>query len=122
MRKKPFHLGKWTSGKSSFSWKYVVTLFITLVFCILDGALTIFLVKRGAWEANPLMRHALAVSHEYFFILKYFLTAGGLLFLLHHGNRKLFGGLLTVEEVAGGIVLFYEGLIIYEITIYHIVK
>jgi hypothetical protein len=29
---------------------------------------------------------------------------------------------MSVEEVVGGIVLFYEGLVIYEITLYHIVK
>jgi hypothetical protein len=122
MRKKPSLLESWTSGKSSLSLKYAVTLFITLILCILDGGLTIFLVEKGAWEANPLMRYALSVSHVYFLILKYFLTAGGLLFLLHQGHRRIFRGIMTVEELAGGIVLFYEGLVIYEITIYHIVK
>jgi hypothetical protein len=122
MRKKPSLLEPRTSGKSSLSLKYAVTLFITLILCILDGGLTIFLVEKGAWEANPLMRYALSVSHEYFLVLKYFLTAGGLLFLLHQGRRRIFKGIMTVEELAGGIVLFYEGLIIYEITIYHIVK
>jgi hypothetical protein len=122
MRKKPSLLESWTSGKSSFPLKYAVTLMITLILCILDGGLTIFLVEKGAWEANPLMRHALSVSHEYFIILKVLLTAGGLLFLLHQGRRRIFRGILTVEELAGGLVLFYEGLVIYEITIYHIVK
>jgi hypothetical protein len=108
--------------KTSLSWKYVVALFITLVLCILDACLTIFLVGRGAWEANPLMRYALSVSYEYFLLSKYFLTAFGLLFLFLNGKKKVFGGLLMVEEIAGGIVLFYEGLVIYEITIYHIVR
>ncbi len=122
MSKKSSQTYRELSRKSSLSYKYVFCLFIALILCIADGILTIFLVKKGAWEANPLMRHALSVGTEYFLIMKYFLTAGGLLFLLHHGKRRIFGKILSVEEVAGGIVLFYEGLIIYEITIYQIVK
>jgi hypothetical protein len=110
------------AGKTFLSWKYVFALFVTLVLCILDACLTIFLVGRGAWEANPLMRHALSVSYEYFLLSKYFLTAFGLLFLFINGKKKVFGGLFMVEEIAGGIVLFYEGLVIYEITIYNIVR
>jgi hypothetical protein len=122
MRKNPQPLESWTSWKSSWPLKYAVTLIITLILCILDGGLTIFLVGKGAWEANPLMRHALSVSHVYFIVLKYVLTAGGLLFLLAHGRRRIFGGVMTVEELAAGLVLFYEGLVLYEITIYHIVR
>lgn len=122
MRKNPLFSKPAASGKPFFPWKYAVTLFIILILCLIDGGLTIFLVKRGAWEANPLMRHALSVSHEYFIILKYLLTAGGILFLIHHGRRRVFRGLMTLEELAGGILLFYAGLVIYEITIYHIVK
>jgi membrane-anchored protein YejM (alkaline phosphatase superfamily) len=108
--------------KKSLSWKYVFALFVTLVLCILDACLTIFLIGRGAWEANPLMRYTLSVSYEYFLLSKYFLTAFGLLFLFLNGKKKVFGGLLMVEEIAGGIVLFYEGLVIYEIAIYHIIR
>ena len=110
------------AGKTSLSWKYVFALFVTLVLCIVDACLTIFLVGRGAWEANPLMRYALSVSYEYFLLSKYFLTAFGLLFLFLNGKKRVFGGLFMVEEIAGGIVLFYEGLVIYEITIYHIIR
>jgi len=102
--------------------KYVFCLFVVLIFCLVDGTMTIFLVEKGAWEANPLMRYALSVSYEFFFFLKYFLTAGGLLILLRNGNRRVFGGLFSLEEIAGGIVLFYEGLVIYEITVFHFVR
>ena len=102
-----------------FQTKYVFCLFIVLILCLVDGTMTITLIQRGAWEVNPIMRLALSVSHEFFFIVKYFLTAGGLLFLLKNGEMRILNGLLSLEEIAGGLVLFYEGLVIYEITIYH---
>jgi hypothetical protein len=122
MRKKSLRFEPSETRKLSLSWKYVFALFVTLVLSIIDGVLTIFLVKRGAWEANPLMRYLLSVSYEYFFLTKYFLTAAGLLLLFINGKRKIFRGLITVEEIAGGIVLFYEGLVIYEIAIYYIIQ
>ena len=122
MIKKVWRSEQSEARQTSFSWKYVFALFVTLVLCILDACLTIFLVERGAWEANPLMRYALSVSYEYFLLSKYFLTAFGLLFLFLNGKRRIFGGLLMVEEIAGGIVLFYEGLVIYEIAIYHLIR
>ena len=111
------------SKKSAlFQPKYVFCLFVVLILCLVDGTMTITLIQRGAWEVNPVMRFALSISHEFFFILKYFLTAGGLLFLLKNGEMRIFKGLLSLEEIAGSLVLFYEGLVIYEITIYHFFK
>ena len=76
----------------------------------------------GAWEANPFMHYAISVSHEFFFFVKYFLTAGGLLFLLSNGERRVFGGLFSLEEIAGGLVLFYLGLVIYELAVFHFIQ
>lgn len=103
-----------------FEAKYVFCLFIVLILSLVDGTMTIFLIGKGAWEVNPVMRYALSVSHEFFLILKYFLTAGGVLYLLINGNKRIFRGLITIEEIAGSLVLFYEGLVIYEIAIYHL--
>lgn len=105
-----------------FESKYVFCLFVALLLTIADGIFTIYLVQKGAWEANPVMRYAISVSYEFFISLKFFLTAGGLLFLLKNGNRRIFRGLFSLEEIAAGIVLFYEGLIIYEIVIYQIIR
>lgn len=101
--------------------KYVFCLFAVLILCLIDGMMTIVLVEKGAWEANPFMRYALSVSYEFFFFSKYFLTAGGLLFLLINGKKRVFRELISLEEFACGLVLFYEGLVIYEISVYHIV-
>ena len=122
MKKRTTHFMLSKREPTFFDVKYVLCLFIVLILSLADGTMTIYLVEQGAWEANPVMRYALSVSYEFFFFLKYFLTAGGLLFLLVNANRRIFKGIFTIEEIAGGLVLFYEGLVIYEITIYHFVK
>ncbi len=112
-------------SKRGFSFvesKYVFCLFIALIFSLVDGTMTIFLVEKGAFEANPLMRYVLSVSQELFFLLKYFLTAAGLFFLLLNGKKRIFKGLFSLEEIAGGFVVFYEALVVYEIAIYHFVR
>ena len=110
------------TGSATLETKYVVCLFVVLFFCIVDGAMTLFLVARGAWDANPLMRYALSVSDEFFIIFKYFLTAGGLLFLLRNGRMRVFKGRLSLEEMSVGLVLVYEVLIIYELTVFHVIQ
>jgi hypothetical protein len=102
--------------------EFLFYLFITLILCLIDGTMTIFLVERGAWEANPLMRYALAKSHVFFLLLKYFLTAVGIMFLLFKGHIRIFNRFFSLKEIAGGFILFYQGLVIYEINIYHIMK
>jgi hypothetical protein len=110
------------SHPSFFETKYVVCMFVVLVLSLMDGTTTVYLLSMGAWEANPFMDYALSVGHEFFFFVKYFLTAGGLLFLLGNGDRRVFGGLFALEEIAGGLVLFYLGLVIYELAVLHIIQ
>jgi len=118
--KKEIHI---TNNKQKFFRpKYVLYLLLLLILCIMDGTLTILLINMGAWEANPVMRHALSISREFFLVSKYVLTSAGLLFLLINGERKVFGGRCSLEEIAGLFIIFYEGLIIYEITLYMLLK
>ena len=105
-----------------FEKKYVLCLFVTLILSLVDGTMTIYLLELGAWEVNPFMRQALSLGHEVFFFSKYFLTAGGLLLLLLNADKRIFKGMLSLEEIGASVVLFYEGLVIYEITLYHIFK
>ena len=97
-----------TVAKNYFKTKYLIYLLLLLVLCLLDGTMTILLIEKGAWEANPIMRMALTVSHEFFFLLKYFITAAGLFFLLYNGNKVVFNGFCKLEEIAGLFIVFYE--------------
>lgn len=117
------HHFKLTESQPTFlEKKYILCLFITLIFSLVDGTMTIYLLELGAWEVNPFMRQALSWGHGFFFFSKYFLTAGGLLLLILNANRRILRGMISLEEISAAVVLFYEGLVIYEITIYHVFK
>lgn len=122
MSNRSHHFKLIESQPSFFENKYVLCLFITLILTLIDGTMTIYLLELGAWEVNPFMRQALSFGHGFFFFSKYFLTAGGLLLLLLNANKRIFRGMISLEEIGASVVLFYEGLVIYEITIYHIYK
>ena len=102
--------------------KYLLCLFTILILTLIDGTMTILLIARGAWEANPVMRYALAVSPQFFLLFKYFLTAPGIMFLVMNGHRRIFKGLFRLETFAGLFVLLYEALIIYEVVLYQLLK
>jgi hypothetical protein len=102
--------------------RLVIILLTTLLLTITDGILTIHLLNLGAWEANPLMRLALSVSLEFFIGIKYLLTAGGLFILLRFGKVAILDESITLQEIALGVILFYQGLVIYEIECYTILS
>lgn len=103
------------SGSGFVRWQLIVFLLVTLLLCIADAVLSIHLLKMGAWEANPFMRFAMSVSLEFFILSKYILTAGGLLLLLRFGKVRILDESVALEEIAAGFILFYLGLVLYEI-------
>lgn len=102
--------------------KFTVYVILTLFLCLTDAIMTLALLRMGAWEANPVMRAALEIGPKFFIFAKYFLTASGLIFLIRNSRIRIFFGMISLEEIAGGLILFYEGLIIYEVTIYHLMR
>jgi len=121
MTGRPLHFRLAKSDQSFVQGKYVFVLFITLLLSFGDGILTIFLLRMGAWEANPVMRFTLSISYEFFFLTKLILTMGGLFILTNRSKMRIFGGLFSLEEITAAIILFYEGLIIYEIALLHLI-
>ena len=101
--------------------KFTFQLLLILILSLLDAVLTLHLVPKGAWEANPMMRYALEIGPAFFITTKYFLTAAGFLFLIRNGRLLVFGGRFSLEEIANGLILFYIGLVIYEVKIFQIV-
>ncbi|MBN1893494.1 hypothetical protein JW906_03320 [bacterium] len=95
-------------------------LLITIILSVSDAWLTLALTAMGAWEANPVMRSAIAAGPAFFIFIKTLLTSAGMLFLILLGDKRVFRGILSTEQIAAGLVLFYQGLVLYELNLYHI--
>ena len=79
-------------------------LLLIILLSVLDAYFTIFHIDRGAQEINPFMDFLLGYGNMYFFIVKYVLTALGLLILCVYKN------LLIVKAAIFLVFLFYLGV------------
>ncbi len=86
-----------------------VAVLIVLLLSILDAVFTLYHLSRGAEELNLLMAYTLNVGVGYFFVIKYTITALGVLILCVHKNFRF------IKEVFIGIITLYSLLIIYHI-------
>lgn len=59
----------------------LLALLLIILLSVLDAYFTIFHVERGAREINPLMDFLMGYGNTYFFVIKYVLTALGLILL-----------------------------------------
>lgn len=75
---------------------------------LLDAWYTLDLLKRGATEANPLMRAALAVNDEVFVLIKTVVTLVGAGFLCLHKNWPLGRICLVIALLGYSALLFYH--------------
>jgi uncharacterized protein DUF5658 len=102
-----------------YSPRLLIPVFTILALCVLDGLLTVTLMKHGAAELNPIM--ALFLPHDllWFAFVKLALTGAGLLVLVACSRMKLFRaipGETFVYIVLGG----YCWLIVYELHLLEI--
>ena len=86
---------------------------LIVMFSCADALLTLALIERGAYEANPLMRPLVEGSALAFTLVKVGLTGGGVVLLTLLARTRLFGRLpagllLYVLLAAYGALLLYE--------------
>jgi len=89
----------------------------TVAACVIDAALTLYLVRRGCAEVNPVMAHLLRRGVHWFLIGKYLLTALGLPVLLIVKNHYLFGTRFRAEYILVIAVFLYAVLIAYQLSL-----
>jgi len=95
-----------------FGLRDFVAVLIVLLLSILDAAFTLYHLSRGAEELNLLMAYALDVGVGYFFLVKYSITAIGVMVLCIHKNFRY------IKEVFVGIIALYSLLIGYHILLF----
>jgi Domain of unknown function (DUF5658) len=94
--------------------QWLAVAMLTLIMCVADALLTLMLVQRGAYEANPLMRPLVHGSALPFVVIKFGLTAGGITVLILLARARLFRN-VPVSLILYGVLLLYALLIGYEL-------
>jgi uncharacterized protein DUF5658 len=92
---------------------------LIVVFSCSDALLTLILVERGAYEANPLMAPLVGGSALRFALIKIGLTAGGVVLLTQLARIRAFG------RVPVGLLLYtaltlYGALVAYELHLLNV--
>ena len=96
--------------------QWLATAILMLLFSSADALLTLELMRRGAHEANPLMRPLVGGSALAFTLVKVGLTAGGVVVLTLLARMRIFG------RLPAGLLLYlflaaYGTLILYEFSL-----
>jgi hypothetical protein len=90
---------------------------LILILAVADAFLTLALVGGGAAELNYVMDY-LRLGPIPFVLVKYLLTAVGLVWLLLCKNYPLFRGKFSVRIIMVGLAVMYLALITYEVLLF----
>jgi Domain of unknown function (DUF5658) len=102
---------------SSTDWhepRWLAVAMVILLLSVTDAVLTLALLQRGAFEANPLMAVFLTQDPDLFVAFKIGLTAGGVVLLTLVAKVRAFGR-LPVSAILYTVLAGYAALIAYEV-------
>lgn len=89
-----------------------------LLLSVADAFLTLELISTGMSEFNTVMDYYLRLGPLPFVLVKYLMTAIGLICLLIHKNYPLFRGRVSAKAIMILVALMYCALIVYELWLY----
>jgi hypothetical protein len=101
-----------------YSKRALLVISTILIMSIIDGYLTLSLVKRGAVEANPIMRFYLQLNTPLFLSVKYAVSYASVFLLLIHKNFYILKTSISVKQIMVGILGIYAGLIVWEVVLF----
>jgi len=98
-----------------YGWRSVSAVLATLVLCLTDAFMTLYLLSRGAQELNPLMDYFIDIGPVPFLATKYTMTGAALTWLIVHKNYPLFNGRIKGKSLLLPIPILYGLLVVYEL-------
>ena len=98
-----------------YSKSSVALLLSTMALSIVDAFLTLLLVGKNVNEVNPLMEYFLKMGPFQFILVKWFMTAFGLVTLLILKNHYLWQGRVKIVAVLFILPFLYLVLVSYEV-------
>lgn len=93
--------------------QWLAVAMITLLMSLGDALLTLELLQRGAYEANPIMEPLVQGDGLLFAMVKIGLTSGGIIVLILLARARIFGR-VPVAYILYGLLLAYGVLVGYE--------
>jgi hypothetical protein len=97
--------------------RYLVLILSTLLLCILDAHFTLNLLQLGGLEMNPFMAVLLQKNVAFSLVLKYVITASGLILLLIYKNFRFFGR-FRVSKLIYAVFALHVVLVLSEVLAY----
>ncbi len=98
----------------------LLIILVILILSVVDAFLTLELVGEGGiTEMNSVMEYALRLGPLPFVLIKYLLTAVGLVLLITHKNYPMFHGLISVKSIMVVLAIMYCALVTYELELFH---
>ena len=98
-----------------FSTELFAVVVSILLLGVIDALFTLWLLTRGAYEINPIMKYFLEIGPYTFFFFKYFLTIASVICLLMFRNVVIRGIKITARSVLYFVLVFYMALVAWQI-------
>ncbi|MBP1712931.1 MAG: hypothetical protein H6Q43_1555 [Deltaproteobacteria bacterium] len=78
---------------------------------VLDSLFTMIILESGGWEVNPIVRSAIEVYGDKFWVWKFSIVSVNLILLCLHSRFR------HVNKVIFGITILYLGIITYQVLL-----
>lgn len=86
-----------------------------ILLSVTDAILTLYLIRHGAAEANPIMEHFLKYGPLPFLAAKYLLTTASVVLLLVYKNVHIFGTKIRAKYLFIIIFLIFASVVLWEL-------
>ncbi|KHE92000.1 MAG: hypothetical protein SCABRO_02263 [Candidatus Scalindua brodae] len=86
-----------------------------ILLSLTDAMLTLYLIRNGAAEVNPIMEHFLRYGTLPFLAAKYLLTTASIVLLLIYKNVHIFGTKIRAKYLFVIILLIFASVVLWEL-------
>ena len=98
-----------------FSLRIFIVIIAIILLSLTDALLTLYLIRNGAAEANPIMEHFLRYGTLPFLTAKYLLTTASIVLLLIYKNVHIFGTRIRAKYLFIIIFLIFASVVLWEL-------
>ncbi len=98
-----------------FSLKVFSIIIAVLLLSVIDATLTLYLIRNGATEVNPIMEYFLKYGPLPFLAAKYLLTTASMILLLMHKDAHLFGTKIRAKFLYIIVFIVFASVVLREL-------